>query len=150
MAHAHTVSHSTIPTNDQAALAQHSYEALSHTLKNGMRFKIHQSKKADVEIPEAAARLLVDILAQMAEGHAVAVTAIEKELTTQQAADLLNVSRPYLVELLETNQIPHRKVGTKRRVLMQDVLAFKEKNVQKRLKTLAALSKQAQELDMGY
>ncbi len=150
MAHADYVSNSTPPTHHDAVLAQHSYEALSQNLKSGTRFKIYQGKKTDIEIPEAAARLLVDILAQMAGGHAVAVTTVEKELTTQQAADLLNVSRPYLVKLLETNQIPHRKVGSKRRVLAQDVLAFKEKQTKQRLKTLAALSKQAQELDMGY
>lgn len=150
MAHAQYISNNSLLSHHDATLARHSYEALSQNLKAGAPFKVHSSKKMEVEIPEAAARLLVDILAQMKKGLTVTVTTIEKELTTQQAADLLNVSRPYLVELLETKQIPHRKVGTKRRVLMQDILAFKAKQTQKRLKTLTALSKQAQELDMGY
>ena len=71
-------------------------------------------------------------------------------MTTQIAADLLNVSRPYLLSLLEQGKIPHRKVGTKRRILMKDILAFKEKTAKQRLKTLEVLAKQAQDLNMGY
>ncbi len=72
------------------------------------------------------------------------------KLTTQKAADLLNVSRPYLVGLLKSGKIPYHKVGTRRRVHAQDVLAYKTSIANQRLKTLETLSKQAQHLKMGY
>jgi excisionase family DNA binding protein len=86
----------------------------------------------------------------MERGYAVAVTSVDADLTTQQAADVLNVSRPYLVRLLEQGQIPFHKTGSHRRVRHRDLMAYKRQVDAQRLQVLDALTAQAQELGLGY
>jgi excisionase family DNA binding protein len=103
-----------------------------------------------IEIPSSATQLVVEILAQMARGNAVSLLASQSELTTQEAAALLQVSRPFLIQLLEAGEIPHRKVGTHRRVTVSDLLAYQQRTRQARLQALSDLTEQAQDLGMGY
>ena len=103
-----------------------------------------------VELPTSALRLLVDILAELADGNAVKVVPVHAELTTQEAADMLNVSRPHLVKILEEGGLPFHKTGKHRRVRFADLMQFKSHRDQASEAAMAELSRQAQELSMGY
>jgi excisionase family DNA binding protein len=98
-----------------------------------------------VQLPASAVRLLINILDQMAQGNAVTLMPIHAELTTVQAAEVLNVSRPHLIKLLEEGKISYHRVGTHRRIRAEDALAFKREkmvNRQQTLDQLAALDQQ--------
>ena len=103
-----------------------------------------------VEIPKSAVKLLLEIINQIAEGNALILIPEHTNLTTQEAADLLNVSRPFFVKLLESGEIPFQQVGNRRRILIDDVLKYKEKTHQARTKILQKLVEQAQDFNMGY
>ncbi len=145
-----------IPTKEDTQLASESSRRLVKILgrKGKKPFPIQiqpdDEPAETVEIPVSAFRLLADILTQMAMGNAVSLIPIHAELTTQQAADMLNVSRPFLIEQLEQGKIPFRKVGSHRRVLFQDLMTYKRDIDTKRLKTLEELSALDQELGLGY
>jgi len=144
-----------LPTAEEVALARESSRTLSAYLQT--RAETQQIEIVDdkgvahaVRIPVSALRLLVEVLTEIGEGNAVSIIPIHAELTTQEAADVLNVSRPFLVQLLERGEIPFHKVGTHRRVRYQDVIAYKERIDAERCKVLDALAEQAQTLKMGY
>ena len=103
-----------------------------------------------ISVPVSALRLFVRLLTEMAQGNAVTLIPTHAELTTQQAADLLNVSRPYMAKLLDEGKIPGRTVGKYRRVRFDDLMAFKKKDDDARAKILDQLTAEAQELGMGY
>jgi excisionase family DNA binding protein len=143
------------PTAEDATLARASSRTLASYVQNkqpycNIRIMQDDTTGESVAIPAAAFCLLVDILAQMAQGNAVTLIPVKKELTTQEAADILQVSRPYLVGLLESGEIPYRKVGTRRRVKTQDLIDYKNWIDAQRMHSLEELAAQAQELNMGY
>lgn len=86
----------------------------------------------------------------MAEGKSVTLFPSDAEISTQEAADLLNVSRPYVVSLLKKGDIPFTKVGTHRRILLSDIIAYDKQLQKNRNSKLNFLAKQAQELNLGY
>lgn len=101
-----------------------------------------------VELPAPALALLRELVHQLARDQAVAVVATGKELTTQQAADILNVSRPFLVKLLEQGEIPFAMVGTHRRILVRDLLAYKQRRDTARRRALDELAQISQDMGM--
>jgi excisionase family DNA binding protein len=103
-----------------------------------------------IPIPAALLDLLFTALEELAAGRGVAVAALEEELTTQQAADLLNVSRPFLIRLLEEGAIPFRKQGTHRRLRLGDVIDYKQVRDAQAECAYQELVAQAQELRLGY
>ena len=117
-----------------------------------IRLQIDNGKKAieSIELPSSALHLIARILDEIADGHQVSIVQHRAEMSTQAAADYLSVSRPYVVGLIESGEIPCRKVGNRRRVLFADVDAYRRREDAARLDALAELSAQAQDLSMGY
>jgi excisionase family DNA binding protein len=109
-----------------------------------------EDKPHTLVLPTSALRLLVDILGALAIGNAVKVVPVHAELTTQEAADLLNVSRPHLVKMLEEGGLPFTKTGRHRRIRFSDLMAFKQRREEESQAAMEALARQAQELGMGY
>lgn len=135
-----------------AAKGQRALAAYLATQGEVQQIQIYDDKnKAHrIELPTSALRLLVDILAELADGNAVKVVPIHAELTTQEAADLLNVSRPHLVKLLEEGVVPFHKTGKHRRVLFADLMRYREQREEASHAAMDELAKQAQELRLGY
>jgi excisionase family DNA binding protein len=139
------------PTDDDLAIARESSRQLAAYLEHpdGLRFEVKLGTKSEeLVLPPSALRLLVRVLTEMAQGNAVTLTPLRAELTSQQAADLLNVSRPHLVKLLDEGEIPSRKVGSHRRVLLEDLLRYKREFLTKRHAALDELQALSQELGL--
>jgi excisionase family DNA binding protein len=141
------------PSEADAALARESARRLAPQLAkaNGsMELLVvdPDGSSESVTIPTAAFRLLVTILAEMASGNAVRLIPHHAELTTQEAAELLNVSRPYLVRLLDEERIPFHRVGTHRRVLFKDVMTYRAEHRRARRSALDELTRLDQELGL--
>ncbi len=144
---------SNLPSRAEVELARASGQQLAPLARTGRPLTLRvrdAGHEETIELPAGAVRLLVEILEDMASGRAVTIVPQNAELTTQQAADFLNVSRPFLIQLLEEKKIPFRMVGTHRRVRFEDVLGYKEGIDAERRKVLDELAAEAQDLGMGY
>jgi excisionase family DNA binding protein len=139
---------STHPTIQE--IAQASSQFLDSYSVTNETCELKLNEKQTLTIPTSILPQLREILTHLAQGNTTKVVPIKPELTTTEAASILNVSRPYLVELLESGHIPFRKVGVRRRVLYQDLIKYQETIEAQRRQTLAELTAQAQELNMGY
>jgi excisionase family DNA binding protein len=142
-------------TMKQAAAAAQALRSLVNTaVAEGSPFvtlrPVARPSGSPIKLPVATVRILVEALEHSAAGNASIVVPLHRELTTQEAADLLNVSRPYLVSLLEAGKIPYRKVGSRRRVMLEDLLTYKNKEATHSRKLLDELTTEAQEMGLGY
>ncbi|MBI1328583.1 MAG: helix-turn-helix domain-containing protein [Alphaproteobacteria bacterium] len=138
-----------LPSKKDAELATESSRILS-ALKGDGAFRVQLEGGQELVLPSAVKTLLMHLLTEMSRGNAVTIIPIHAELTTQEAADVLNVSRPYLIGLLEKGELPHHMVGTHRRVKFEDISAYRKKREQQREEAMEELAKQAQEMGMGY
>jgi len=139
------------PDSADAELAKESSRALATRLgrNNGSLLELRDEETGEgLKLPPSAVRALLHVLTEIGQGHAVKVTPIHAELSTQQAADILNVSRPYLVKLVDEGAIPSRKVGVQRRLLLDDVIAYKKAMYAKQVKAMAELTALSQELGL--
>ena len=140
----------TLPTEEEARLAAESSRKLAAIISHGGAARLRLIDGGDeITVPVSTIRLLADILNQMAQGNAVSLVPIGHTLTTQQAADLLNVSRPYLVKLLESGKISFTKVGRHRRIKYEDLLTYMEKIDVISRQAVDELSRLGQELRMN-
>ena len=138
------------PTKKDMGVAKKSFMALDSLSfkKTSPAYLSIEGEK--VELPQSAVKLLFEILNQMAEGNALTLVPKHASLSTQEGADLLNVSRPFFIKLLETGEMPFQKIGNRRRVFADDVIKYKEKSLKARRKILQHLVDEAQDLGLGY
>ena len=140
------------PSLDGIADAEKALAALLPlTRKRGryVHFQLTGSEQM-ITLPRETLTIVIEILRQIAQGSSAALVPLDEELSSQQAADILNVSRPYLVRLLDAGVIPSRRVGKHRRVLMHDLLAYKKSEENARRLRLDELTAEAQRLGLGY
>lgn len=141
------------PSARDAEIARYTSQRLAKyaTTDKPLSLRINKPQPAEViDLPEGAVKLLLGILDAMAAGRGVIIIPENVELTTVEASNILNVSRPYLIKLLEERAIPHRKVGRHRRILLEDVIAYKNSIDADRKKVLEQLTIEAQKDKMGY
>jgi excisionase family DNA binding protein len=140
-----------MPAEDEVTQARDAGRQLARLLPddNGsLRLVTDDNRHEMIAIPPGALRLFVDVLTQLGQGRAVTLLPQRAELTTQEVADYLNVSRPYVVGLIEQNKLPARKVGTRRRIAFEDLVRFEGQDRAKRRTALDELARIDQELGL--
>jgi excisionase family DNA binding protein len=142
----------TVPSEADAGVAKETSRLLAKRLKEGAPMKIRilddSGSRPTVKLPAPAVGLLLRILEEMASGNAVTVIPVHAELTTQEAADMLNISRPSLIQLLEAGKIESRRVGTHRRVRFEALMKHKRQMDTQRRAVLEELAAYDQELEI--
>jgi excisionase family DNA binding protein len=141
----------TLPSEAEAILAKETSRVLAARQKTPEPLRLRlldDPNEGTIKLPASAVHMLVRILEEMARGNAVTLIPVHAELTTQEAADMLNISRPSLIELLQQGKIQFRKVGTHRRVRFDDLMSFKRSADAARRATLEELAAYDQELGL--
>ncbi len=142
------------PTDQDTEIARTSSEALAPLLRDNaanearIRFCTEGDQGTEITLPISAVRILFSELQEMAKGHSVTLLPIDTELTTQQAAELMRVSRPSLIKMLDENKLPYRRVGAHRRIRYEDVLHYLETERAQRKKVMGELVAETERLDL--
>lgn len=151
---AQTPNEAITPTQRDTQVARVSSEALAPLLQlngdNDISIQIcSEGRKAtEITLPQSAVRILVSALREMAKGHSVTLLPVDTELTTQKAAELMRVSRPSLIKMLDEKKLPYRKVGAHRRVRCEDVLQYLEMERARRKKVMEELVAETESLGL--
>jgi excisionase family DNA binding protein len=139
------------PNPADAEMAKESGRSLTQRLGriHGSMLEIRVGECGEtVQLPQPAVQALLQVLTELGQGHSVTITPIHAQLSSEQAAELLNVSRPYLVKLIDEGSIPSRKVGVQRRLLLEDVIAYKKQLYAKQLAAMAEMTQLNEEMGL--
>jgi excisionase family DNA binding protein len=137
-----------MPEGTDSELAATASRELARAAKASVTVRLDDG--TDLQLPKLVTPLLIKILTEMAQGNAVTLIPLHAELTTQEAANLLNVSRPFLNKMLDRGELNFHKVGTHRRIKFSDLEEYRQRREERRSAVMEALAEQAQELGMGY
>lgn len=144
-----------LPSQEEAALAKLSSRELAayveaSAVSQKITFTHPNGEHHQIEIPATALRLLVNVLTELGDGNTVKMVPVHAEMTTQEASDMLNMSRPTFIKLLDGNVIPYHRSGNRRKVQYSDVIAYKEVIDNKRLEALQELTELDQSVIFNY
>ena len=124
--------------------------SLDHSRAAVITLTTDTGKHPTVELPPSALKLIGQLLGAMSEGRPIVLMPTEQELTTVEAANLLNVSRPFVIKEMDSGRLPHRKVGSHRRIALEDVLAYAQKMQTTQASALDRMAENAHELGLDY
>jgi excisionase family DNA binding protein len=124
--------------------------SLDHSRAAVITLTTDTGKHPTVELPPSALKLIGQLLGAMSEGRPIVLMPTEQELTTVEAANLLNVSRPFVIKEMDSGRLPHRKVGAHRRIALEDVLAYAQKMRTTQASALDRMAENAHELGLDY
>lgn len=142
-----------LPTSEEVEVAKESSRTLSKYADDeriNLKIISENGDQEEIILPGQAMNMLLKVLTEMAQGNAISVVPVHAELTTQEAANFLNVSRPFLIKLIESQKIKCRRVGTHRRVRLSDLIKFKQEEGVRQDDAMDKLVQQAQDLNLGY
>jgi excisionase family DNA binding protein len=136
---------------DMARVAQRLImEALDRSRAAAIPLTSDRGKQTAIEVPPSALKLIGQLLGAMSEGQTVTLVPSKREFTTVEAAHFLNVSRPFVVKEIEEGRLPHRMVGTHRRIAFEDLRAYARKMREKQAAALERMAENARELGLDY
>lgn len=125
-------------------------EALDHSRAAAITLTTDTGEHPSVEVPPAALKLIGQVLGAMSEGRPITLMPTKQEFTTVEAAQFLNVSRPFLIKEIDEGRLPHRKVGTHRRIAFEDLIAYGQKMRENQAAALERMADNARELGLDY